>query len=65
MGQVRKQTIVWRRELIDGDYWTTLGKLKTKKQLRKAIFFLAEIVETLDERLNELKDHVGERQIFK
>ncbi len=65
MGQVRKQTIVWRRELIDGDYWTNFGKLKTKKQLREAIFFLAEIVETLDERLVELKDHVGERQVFK
>ncbi len=61
---MRKQTIVWRRELIDGDYWTTLGKLKTKKQLRNAILILADIIVEHDERLTELKDHVGDRQIY-
>jgi len=60
---MRKQEIVWGRELTGEDFWSEIGKLKTKKQLRHAIFYLADIIETLDERLNELKDHVGERQI--
>ncbi len=60
---MKKQTLIWRRELIGGDFWTELDKLKTKKQLRNAILILADIVVELDERLTELKDHVGERQI--
>lgn len=60
---MRKQQIVWRRELIPPDFWESLGKLKTKKQLRNAVLILADVVEELNERLNELKDHVGERTV--
>ncbi len=61
---MKKQTIVWRRELIGSDFWTELDKLKTKKQLRNAILILADIIVEHDERLTELKDHVGDRQIY-
>ena len=66
--QVKKQRLEWYPKHAIGNksysrLLTDIDKAKSKKDLLGIISALAMVIYDLDERLTELKDHVGEKSI--
>jgi len=64
-----KKTLVWQPKSIFGckegkRYWKRLRKIKSKKEMRDALFELAWKAEALEDRLIELKKLVGDKREY-
>ncbi len=66
---MRKEKIIWKpKRLLSGKYgksfWKSLDKCKNKEDIINVLYIFAYEVQQLEDRLVELKKHVGDKRKF-
>ena len=63
---IKKKLVFPSGKLMSGKrskwIWKAIRKAKTKSQLRACLFDIGYVMESIEDRLFELKDYVGEKK---